>query len=202
MWGKEMIGILLNVIGEHLLIILGIILYALLAIFWIRRFSYCCCMTYGVYEYSFISVMMGLFWPVTLFLALFLGLIRLFIGIFTGFKISGYIDRECWKCGKRVWFFQKKGRIKEATPDVAVLSHYGNGKCACVKCGFDDIRALSIDHINGGGYQEMKNLSAKQRYKLVLQTKKEKNKYQLLCANCNWIKRFEDKEVKGSPRKY
>lgn len=77
---------------------------------------------------------------------------------------------------------------------------YLGGKC--VKCGFNDIRALQIDHINGGGYQEMKNLSAKQRYRLVLQTEKDKNKYQLLCANCNWIKRFEDKEVKGSPRKY
>jgi len=77
---------------------------------------------------------------------------------------------------------------------------YLGGKC--VKCGFDDNKDLQIDHINGGGYQEMKNLSAKQRYRLVLQTKKEKNKYQLLCANCNWIKRFEDKEANGSPRKY
>ena len=73
----------------------------------------------------------------------------------------------------------------------------------CIKCGFNDIRALQIDHINGGGYQEMKNLSAKQRYKLVLQsTQNKEKKYQLLCANCNWIKRFEDKEVIGSPRKY
>jgi len=49
----------------------------------------------------------------------------------------------------------------------------------CVRCGFSDIRALQIDHI--------------------------KNKYQLLCANCNWIKRYEDKEKRelgGAPRKY
>ena len=70
----------------------------------------------------------------------------------------------------------------------------------CKRCGFKDIRALQVDHINGGGYQEMKNLSAKQRYKLVLAT--TGGKYQLLCANCNWIKRFEDKEVMGAPKKY
>ena len=73
----------------------------------------------------------------------------------------------------------------------------------CKKCGFKDIRALQIDHINGGGYKEIKGLSAKYRYRLVLETiKTNKNKYQLLCANCNWIKRFEDKEVRGAPRKY
>ena len=35
---------------------------------------------------------------------------------------------------------------------IEVLSHYGkNGKPICVRCGFDDIRALSIDHILGDG---------------------------------------------------
>jgi len=73
----------------------------------------------------------------------------------------------------------------------------------CKKCGFRDIRALQIDHINGGGYQEIKRFSAKGRYKLVLESiERKENKYQLLCANCNWIKRFEDKEVRGAPRKY
>jgi len=42
-------------------------------------------------------------------------------------------------------------------------------------------------------------------YKLVLQSVQNKeNKYQLLCANCNWIKRYEDKdkrELGGVPRK-
>jgi hypothetical protein len=67
----------------------------------------------------------------------------------------------------------------------------------CVICGFSDYRALQIDHINGGGsneinrckntnkyYQDIKNLSNEERNK----------KYQLLCANCNWIKRTEENE--------
>lgn len=75
----------------------------------------------------------------------------------------------------------------------------------CKRCGFTDGRALQIDHINGGGYQEIKKNSAKRRYKLVLESvQRKENKYQLLCANCNWIKRYEDKEKRelgGAPRK-
>jgi hypothetical protein len=69
----------------------------------------------------------------------------------------------------------------------------------CVKCGFTDNRALQIDHIYGGGYIERKeyNKSPSKYYKnilvSILQTEK---KYQLLCANCNWIKRFENNEIK------
>ena len=67
----------------------------------------------------------------------------------------------------------------------------------CIKCGFDDSRALQIDHINGGGYIERKsyNLSPRKYYSNILQSVlNNENKYQLLCANCNWIKRFEENE--------
>ena len=69
----------------------------------------------------------------------------------------------------------------------------------CVKCGFDDNRALQIDHINGGGYTERKEYSKNpsKYYKNILDSILNKeNKYQLLCANCNWIKRFENNEIK------
>ena len=69
----------------------------------------------------------------------------------------------------------------------------------CVRCGFSDIRALQIDHINGGGYIERKSYptNPKKYYSdILLSIKKEEGKYQLLCANCNWIKRFENNETK------
>lgn len=34
-------------------------------------------------------------------------------------------------------------------------------------------------------------------YQDILANSKSKEKYQLLCANCNWIKRFERKEHRG-----
>ena len=66
----------------------------------------------------------------------------------------------------------------------------------CVRCGFSDVRALQIDHINGGGKQEMKkfgtNIVMYQYY--VKNPEEAKQKLQILCANCNWIKRYENQE--------
>lgn len=76
----------------------------------------------------------------------------------------------------------------------AVIEALG-GKC--VRCGFTDKRALQIDHINGGGYKERKEKGFKSEFhKHVLASfLKGEDKYQLLCANCNWIKRFENNEI-------
>jgi len=68
----------------------------------------------------------------------------------------------------------------------------------CVKCKFSDPRALQIDHINGGGTKELKSFSTTRKYYLNILEDKE-NRFQILCANCNSIKRFENKEIK---RKY
>ena len=70
----------------------------------------------------------------------------------------------------------------------------------CVKCGITDIRVLQIDHINGGGTKELKKGSgATYLNKVIISVLNKENKYQLLCANCNWIKRHENKENTGRP---
>jgi len=74
----------------------------------------------------------------------------------------------------------------------AVLAQYGN---ACVSCGFTDVRALQLDHKFGGGCQERKRHSLKTMYKMALATP---DRYQILCANCNWIKRAERNELPWS----
>ena len=68
----------------------------------------------------------------------------------------------------------------------------------CVRCGFADARALQVDHINGGGTEERRHLSQKKVYARVYA---HPNEYQLLCANCNWIKRAEEGEAQGPKRK-
>ncbi len=74
------------------------------------------------------------------------------------------------------------------------LLEYLGGKCE--RCGFDDYRALQIDHVNGGGVREMKNLkSLKSPIKYLERIKNNRSEYQLLCANCNWIKRDENNET-------
>ena len=70
----------------------------------------------------------------------------------------------------------------------AVLVYLG-GKC--IRCDFSDYRALQVDHISGGGTQEFKLVGAYGIYRKVLNGT---SGYQLLCANCNWIKYFEAKQ--------
>jgi hypothetical protein len=64
------------------------------------------------------------------------------------------------------------------------------GKCA--RCGFSDYRALQIDHVNGGGLEELRAYSWRGYLPKVLEDKD--NNYVCLCANCNWIKRAENDE--------
>lgn len=69
---------------------------------------------------------------------------------------------------------------------------------SCARCGFSDWRALQIDHVNCDGYAQRKKYHYTAEYALILSLPKEEldKKYQLLCANCNWIKRFEHDKTK------
>jgi hypothetical protein len=90
--------------------------------------------------------------------------------------------------------YKKKQRILIKTE---VLTHYGNGRLACVRCGFTDIRALCIDHINGGGNKKRKLIGSSMLGRNIYAWLKKKAfpvGYQTLCHNCNWIKRFENNE--------
>lgn len=91
--------------------------------------------------------------------------------------------------------YSKKRRILIKTE---VLTHYGNNECKCVKCGFGDIRALSIDHINGNGAEhrkENKNVRGNHVYEWLRKNKFPEG-YQTLCMNCQLIKRQENQEYR------
>lgn len=68
----------------------------------------------------------------------------------------------------------------------------------CVSCGFSDKRALQIDHVNGGGKYDIARTGKGGPFcsQVIKSFLKKENKYQLLCANCNWIKRSEKAETK------
>jgi hypothetical protein len=63
----------------------------------------------------------------------------------------------------------------------------------CKRCGFSDWRALQIDHIKGGGCRDKELHQGWRGDQIILNNKT--GKYQLLCANCNWIKRYENNET-------
>jgi hypothetical protein len=70
----------------------------------------------------------------------------------------------------------------------------------CVQCGICDSRVLQIDHVFGGGNRAEKVRRNRKRswvayyYEVIRDAKS--GKYQLLCANCNWIKKHEQNEVR------
>lgn len=68
---------------------------------------------------------------------------------------------------------------------------------SCSRCGFNDERALQIDHVNGGGYQERQRI--RDYTSLYVRVLKHPEEYQVLCANCNWIKRVENGETGPQP---
>jgi len=64
---------------------------------------------------------------------------------------------------------------------------------ACSRCGFSDKRALQIDHVFGGGNQEHAEIKNSDKFMKKVLADAE-GLYQILCANCNWIKRMEKLE--------
>lgn len=78
-----------------------------------------------------------------------------------------------------------RDRIRKETLDML------GGKC--IQCGFADYRALQVDHINGGGHAERK-LQGYDVNIVFRNVRDNRDKYQLLCANCNVIKRIINKE--------
>jgi hypothetical protein len=120
-------------------------------------------------------------------------------------------DPEKWEAYRRAYYEKNKERYAAhrkawyaAHPEVKRARDRRNhaqlrqqvldlmGDC-CVRCGFNDPRALHVDHIEGGGLQERReigNVAALLRKVL----KDQGRGYQILCANCNCIKAAENGE--------
>jgi hypothetical protein len=121
--------------------------------------------------------------------------------------------RECQKVKRKQWYSTHKDYVREKRKlnkvhiqqvlrnyvlekKTIVLTHYGNGKLACSMCGFDDIRALSLDHINGGGNKHCKSLGIKGTLYNWLIKHNFPEGYQTLCMNCQFIKSVINREVR------
>ena len=92
---------------------------------------------------------------------------------------------EQWLCQRA-----KHQRLKKR-----VLTYYGNGTLACIKCGEGKLVCLTIDHKNGRGGRHRKFAlrSAASFYKW-LETENYPKGYQTLCMNCQFVKREENNE--------
>lgn len=98
---------------------------------------------------------------------------------------------------RNAWARENKRRLRLEAVDKL------GGRCSNSKCrwlnddgtfGCTDSEILQIDHKGGGGHKELKEINCPSTYyKQILAD--TTGKYQLLCANCNWKKRFEKGEL-------
>ncbi len=93
---------------------------------------------------------------------------------------------------------KKAANESHARIKLNVLSHYSNGKLQCAICGFNDIRALCLDHINNCGMKK-RFLTGSGGRKLAFFLSKNNfpEGFQVLCANCNSIKEIERRKREG-----
>jgi hypothetical protein len=77
--------------------------------------------------------------------------------------------------------YNKRKRVECKAQFITI---YG-GKCE--RCGMEDERVLTIDHVNGGGRQERRRINSFQLLRRISKTGQRDPKYRLLCFNCNWL---------------
>jgi hypothetical protein len=101
-------------------------------------------------------------------------------------------------------FSPEKGRVRYYSLRDEALRVLGGPICNGIiaetgrKCGFSDPRALQIDHIENDGYSHRREgVMGTTLYRKVISMGGVG--FQVLCANCNWIKRFENNN-RGGPR--
>lgn len=83
--------------------------------------------------------------------------------------------------------FNAQSCAAKARERAALYEMYGH---TCVRCGFDDKRALTLDHIKNNGSTERAELGERGVYRRA-KSAHLPEEYQILCMNCQFIKRAE-----------
>jgi hypothetical protein len=108
------------------------------------------------------------------------------------FNKHGYCDGFqvlCWNCN---WLKHLKpcnsaqARCNRKLKQT-VLDHYCGGPARCVLCGTDDLRILTIDHVDGGGkkHRSSHKLHGGPDFYRWLRDQGFPSGYRVLCFNCN-----------------
>ena len=90
----------------------------------------------------------------------------------------------------------KRGRAKVKK---AVFMHYSNNKMECARCGYNNIDALCLDHIDNNGHYERNVLKTGggSHFYQWLKNHNFPSGYQILCHNCNYLKQVEHLKNRG-----
>jgi 5-methylcytosine-specific restriction endonuclease McrA len=72
---------------------------------------------------------------------------------------------------------------------LAIIAFLG-GKCA--RCGVQDPRVLTLDHVHGGGRRDHAKRGTHGIRRDILKGARDASDFQILCANCHLIKTFHE----------
>lgn len=100
--------------------------------------------------------------------------------------------REANPIQSRQWHNASNFRLK-----IEVLKHY-SPDLVCERCGEKDILVLSVDHINGGGNKQKKELGLMGgRFYQWLKNNNYPSGFRVLCMNCQWRELWKAKIERG-----
>jgi hypothetical protein len=93
---------------------------------------------------------------------------------------------------------QQRSHRQEVKAEV--FKHYSQGQVVCAMCGESRSACLSIDHINGGGTQHLRKVGSGSAFYWWLRKHNYPEGFQVLCMNCQYVKRVMNNEAKGRAR--
>jgi len=111
------------------------------------------------------------------------------------------INPEPFKIRAKRCYYKNRERVlkteSERLVNMRLKIHKILNQNSCVYCGYSTWAALQFDHINGGGNKMRREFnSGRAMYRYYIKnpdiTKKE---LQIVCANCNFIKRDKERMV-------
>ena len=82
----------------------------------------------------------------------------------------------------------KRARNRNQLLRREVLGHY-SPNLSCIRCGETNLAALSIHHVNNNGLEDRKRRGWGSSLHYSLRREGYPEGYQVLCMNCNWLKR-------------
>lgn len=98
-----------------------------------------------------------------------------------------YKDIEKRRKNQAKWFKEKRAKVRKE-----IFKILGD---SCKKCGYRENRsALCVDHVNGGGCKEARKRGGSYMTHILKKIKSGSEEYQILCCNCNQIKKEENNE--------
>jgi hypothetical protein len=75
-----------------------------------------------------------------------------------------------------------------------VIDHYSKGTGCCARCGYKDLRALSVDHKASDGAARREEQGKGSNFYQWIVNNNYPEGFQILCMNCQWVKRHEKQE--------